>query len=206
MKSQQPSPSAEPVLICAQLVENSIKAPTSQRYDHHATNRPAIQGFFMQSSRLSINKYICPTASHSHPVAIVDNLNTGNISVECPTLPICSSLEMPQNQNSGTEITEPVVNNNQKPVIEAKNIMKIRRRKMNRHQLKKFRKRMKFVLLKQRMAKEKKKEAAFQAMLADIRQDAENYDALQFIKGELEAARRGGFWIDIRQTAKKPSP
>jgi hypothetical protein len=68
-------------------------------------------------------------------------------------------------------------NRSTSPPKEARQIMQIRRKKMKRHLLKKYRKRMKFTLRKNKREREKRKEAAFQARLADIKAWGDNFDA-----------------------------
>ncbi|CAI9727496.1 Hypothetical predicted protein [Octopus vulgaris] len=81
--------------------------------------------------------------------------------------------------------------------IQAKNILKIRRRKMNRHRLKKLRKRMRFVRRKELHKRRKKKEKLFQAKLQAKIQTGIDFDAEEFVQDKLALARKGGYKIDI---------
>lgn len=80
---------------------------------------------------------------------------------------------------------------------EARQILKIRRKKMKRHLLKKYRKRMFFLLRKQRRERKQKKEAVFQAKLDEIQQWGESFCAREYVLEELKKARQGGFYINI---------
>lgn len=81
--------------------------------------------------------------------------------------------------------------------IQAKNILKIRRRKMNKHRLKKFRKRMRFVRRKEMHARRKKKEKIFRAKLDAKIQQGIDFDAEEFLQERLALARKGGYKIDV---------
>ncbi|ESO99407.1 hypothetical protein LOTGIDRAFT_78989, partial [Lottia gigantea] len=78
--------------------------------------------------------------------------------------------------------------------------VKIRRRKMNKHKLKKCRKRQVHKRRTDRIMKEKKKEMRFQEKLASIAQWADDFNAQEFVDNELKLARRGGFSVDVFQT------
>ncbi|GAB1603399.1 aurora kinase A-interacting protein-like isoform X1 [Argonauta hians] len=81
--------------------------------------------------------------------------------------------------------------------IQAKNILKIRRRKMNRHRLKKLRKRMRFVRRKELHRRRKKKEKILQEQLQAKIQTGIDFDAEEFVQDKLALARKGGYKIDI---------
>lgn len=70
------------------------------------------------------------------------------------------------------------------------NMLRIRRRKMKKHQLRKFRKRMLSYLLRVRQKREVRKEKLFRAeLLAKIR-EAENFDAETYVNGVLNTIRK----------------
>lgn len=71
---------------------------------------------------------------------------------------------------------------------------------MNRHLLKKFRKRMKFTLRKQRLQSRRKKEKAFRLVLDKFRIQSDAFDAEQHIKDQLVLAKKGGYKVDIFNT------
>jgi len=72
--------------------------------------------------------------------------------------------------------------------IQAAVLIKIRRRKMRRHKLKKLRKRMKFEYAKRRQKRELKKEKAFQAVLIAQIKEAEKFSAEQYVADKLKQA------------------
>lgn len=96
--------------------------------------------------------------------------------------------------NVEREITAPGQN-----VVEkkAKSALKQRRRHMNKHKLKKLRKRMKFVYMKLAQKKFKKKRLLLQQECEGIVNSAKNWDPLEEITHDLEKARKGGFGIDV---------
>ncbi|CAH1774272.1 unnamed protein product [Owenia fusiformis] len=106
--------------------------------------------------------------------------------------------------DTNKEIKDPTVHD--RPVIrkEARRIQKLRRWRMNRHQLKKLRKRMKYEYRKQRIYKAKKKEAAIQAELDAIMLAAKEWDPLKdVVKQNLDFARRGGYSVNVWETRNK---
>ncbi|XP_067659651.1 uncharacterized protein [Haliotis asinina] len=141
-------------------------------------------------------EYICPSRlGLTQPaVAILDQSISRQGVLDCPTLPqALRDIIVPEGEVK--VIYDP--NSHNAPVKEAKHIIKIRRRKMNRHLLKKFRKRMLFTLRKQRKDLRKKKEKIFREELHMIRKKGEDFDAMAHVQSELEKARRGGFYIEI---------
>ncbi|KAL3861086.1 hypothetical protein ACJMK2_007167 [Sinanodonta woodiana] len=77
------------------------------------------------------------------------------------------------------------------------NVIAIRRKKMNRHKLKKRRKKLKFLYRKIRQRRLKKKEQKLQEEVESIRARGTKYDALQEVKDNLAQARKGGYHMDI---------
>jgi hypothetical protein len=70
-----------------------------------------------------------------------------------------------------------------------KSIMRIRREKMNKHKLRKFRKRMLAFIKKQRLRREIKKEKVFRAELLAQIKEAEEFDAEKYVKNVLDTIR-----------------
>lgn len=64
-------------------------------------------------------------------------------------------------------------------------MIRIRREKMNKHKLRKFRKRMLAFIKKQRLRREIKKEKAFRAELLAQIKEAESFDAETYVKNVL---------------------
>ncbi|PAA46310.1 hypothetical protein BOX15_Mlig004524g1, partial [Macrostomum lignano] len=72
-----------------------------------------------------------------------------------------------------------------------------RRRRMKRHQLKKFRKRCAAMLRDKRLLREKKKEAEFQEQLHHMKLRTFGSDPVQKIEQQLKLARRSGYHADL---------
>ncbi|PAA85753.1 hypothetical protein BOX15_Mlig020914g2 [Macrostomum lignano] len=72
-----------------------------------------------------------------------------------------------------------------------------RRRRMKRHQLKKFRKRCAAMLRDKRLLREKKKEAEFQEQLHHMKLRTFGSDPFQKIEQQLKLARRSGYHADL---------
>lgn len=141
-------------------------------------------------------EYVCPS----------EKLSTLPSLVILEQLPHPAPYDLPQTPNIvsliidpasiSAEISEPVAPNANTPK-EARQIMKIRRKKMKRHLLKKYRKRMVFTLRKIKKQKRKKKEAMFQAQLAKIKESGDVFSAMDWVQDHLDKARKGGFHINV---------
>ena len=73
----------------------------------------------------------------------------------------------------------------------------VRHRKMKKHKLKKFRKRMIFLFRKLNEIKKKKKEKVMLALERDFAQRADDFDAEKYADRLITKAKRGGWGIDI---------
>ena len=93
------------------------------------------------------------------------------------------------------------VNGNAPIKKEAARMIGIRRLKMNKHQLKKLRKRMLFHNRKMADIKKKRKESKVVAHLNMIRSWGTNFNAEEFVKDQVATARKGGFKVDILETS-----
>ena len=82
-------------------------------------------------------------------------------------------------------------------------LMRIRHKKMKKHQLKRFRKRMEFVFRRRKMVKAKKREKEMVLMEARWAQLAKDFDANVFVDDNITAAKRGGWGIDILAERRK---
>jgi hypothetical protein len=119
-------------------------------------------------------QYVCPSEKLTTTPELVILEETRNaVFYDLPELPTLTSLII--DPRKVKEIADP--NRSTSAPKEARQIMQIRRKKMKRHLLKKYRKRMKFTLRKNKREREKRKEAAFQARLADIKAWGDNFDA-----------------------------
>ena len=76
-------------------------------------------------------------------------------------------------------------------------LVTIRHKKMKKHKLKKLRKRMRFLYRRLKLEKKKKKEYRLQQLCAAKIASGNAFDAEAYIAQQIEAAKRGGFKIDI---------
>ena len=143
-------------------------------------------------------QYICPSQKLSTmPDLVILEDSPFAVLLELPQAPaLISSIINPACHTMHSEISEPSHSPTNAPK-EAREIMKIRRKKMKRHLLKKFRKRMAFTLRKMKRDRRKKKEAVFQARLASIKDWGDSFSARDWVQEELEKARKGGFYINV---------
>ncbi|KAK6177758.1 hypothetical protein SNE40_015796 [Patella caerulea] len=150
---------------------------------------------FKLSAVINNTEYVCPTSKSNVNVVILDR-NIVERQYDCPTS-IQTVQDIIAPHVNKINVTTPPPNTNDTTGKFARNIMKIRRRKMNKHLLKKFRKANLFKLRIQTQQLKKKKERIFAAHLATYTKAAKDFDAEEFIKSELELARRGGFYVDV---------
>lgn len=143
-------------------------------------------------------QYICPSEKLSTlPDLVILEERPFTVSFELPQIPaLIPFIIDPAHPSVQSEISEPTHSHANTPK-EARAILKIRRKKMKRHLLKKFRKRMAFALRKMKRDRRKKKEAVFQARLANIKEWGDSFSARNWAQEELEKARMGGFYINV---------
>ncbi|XP_076472314.1 uncharacterized protein LOC143301803 isoform X2 [Babylonia areolata] len=144
-------------------------------------------------------EYVCPSEKSSAlpELVILEQLPLTTPSYDLPQTSAIVSHIIDPASNSSAEISEPTSSETTNAPKEARMIMKIRRKKMKRHLLKKFRKRMAFTLRKMKRDRRKKKEAVFQARLAKIKDWGESFNARDWVQQELDKARKGGFFINV---------
>ena len=132
---------------------------------------------------------------HNNSTAILDPLTIIS-GVELPSgmiVPKVTPLPVGRRKD---EIAVPA---RQHTVVEkqAKSDLKQRRRHMNRHKLKKLRKRMKFVYMRLEQRKLKRKQLALKKECDNIVASAHKWSAEEEVMKDLELARKGGFSIDV---------
>ncbi|CAH8456318.1 hypothetical protein MS3_00009880 [Schistosoma haematobium] len=88
--------------------------------------------------------------------------------------------------------------------IKLKNDIKIRRRKMKRHQKKRLHKRHAVLIRKEQMMREKKEESKLQQLLEFWKIRSESWDPVDKVKNRLHLARRSGYYVDILNTKGSP--
>ena len=76
-------------------------------------------------------------------------------------------------------------------------LMRIRHKKMKKHQLRKLRKRMRFVYRKRRLLKAKRKEKEIVVIENKFIKLAKDFDANVFVDENIAAAKRGSWGIDV---------
>lgn len=163
--------------------------------------QPAVRAMQPPGLYLEDISYISPPASgHIIPTGTILDRSLNRI-YDCPTSTE-RDIEAPSEISSITPKEDPEYNNE---IKQAKRIMKTRRRKMNRHKLKKYRKKYKFKIRKLKVLRQKRKDAVFQNKLQARMQSAHDFDALVFIKQEIEQAKRGGYKVDIYASLDKGS-
>lgn len=178
----------------ANILTDSLLSPNSVPYlvSLHPARKPMLP-------LSKIDAYICPSQL-IHPAPSISHLLLWQLSTGMKDSQYPSTLQDFYQVEPDCSDFYPMVEEPKLQIVvpkEARHIQKIRRKKMKRHLLKKFRKRMYFTLKKQRVARKKKKMAVFQARLDQIRNWGESFSAEAFVQEELEKARRGGFYISI---------
>lgn len=118
--------------------------------------------------------------------AVIEKMLPTAHSVECidPEVSNCP-LEMPERVSSGE-----VLARGKLPC----GLLKIRRRKMNKHKLRKLRKKMKFIWRRAKLKKAQRKEKAFQDELAVILKKGEDFNAEQEVTAMLKQYNDALYW------------
>lgn len=121
-----------------------------------------------------------------------------NPKIDNPTInPIIEAPVQPNEQEIVDRIIGSIVQDLELPTIDngvgedgkqANKMIKIRRRKMRRHKLKKLRKKMKYEWAKVRQRRELRKEKAFQAVLIAQIKEAEKFSAEEYVAEKLRKA------------------
>lgn len=132
----------------------------------------------------TVDQFILPTRSSSEKHVIMDKLPTKPIfAPEHSLIPLSYSLP-PSSKSSemhaGLRILR--VYRPYKP----KNMLRVRREKMNKHKLKKFRKKYAALIKRVKMRREVKKEKLFRAELLTQIKEAEQFDAETYVMKMLE--------------------
>ncbi|XP_014681426.1 PREDICTED: uncharacterized protein LOC106821228 [Priapulus caudatus] len=139
-------------------------------------------------------KYECPTAPktvvpiiYTVPGAEVTEKEVPGVATEEKVEPVRSdvSLEMPQRLP-----VEEIIAKGKMPC----GMIKIRRSKMNKHKLKKLKKKMRFAYRRVKQKRIKRKEKALQKELALVLHGAEEFDAEQHVKSTLNKYNDVVYW------------
>lgn len=81
--------------------------------------------------------------------------------------------------------------------------LKMKHRRMKKHQLRRLRQRFWAEFRKKRLRKQAKKQREFEAEIAAVKREGTDFDAEAFVKEKLNRAQRGGFMINILETAER---
>ncbi|CAD5122459.1 DgyrCDS10882 [Dimorphilus gyrociliatus] len=87
--------------------------------------------------------------------------------------------------------------------VEMPRLVTIRHKKMKKHKLKKFRKRMHYVLKKQKEQRLKKRLKAIKAEEVVLLNEARKWNPEKVLEEEIEAAKRGGWKVDVLENYKR---
>ena len=104
--------------------------------------------------------------------------------------------EMPERSTGVTPMQDPSYSEVTEKLV-LPHLITIRRKKMKKHQRKKFIKRMRFVFRRRRQLKEKRKEREIQKYERDQVKLGQLYSAEQYVDEQLALARKSGWHIDI---------
>ncbi|XP_068231517.1 uncharacterized protein [Palaemon carinicauda] len=126
------------------------------------------------------NEYRLPSIYKPITITVPSLYDGAVLEKELPPIPTLTELIDPVTKNKIEEAPSEQVTEKQ-----AARLIVIRRSKMNKHKLKKLRKKMKFTWLKIIQKREYKKEKAFQAEQMDIIREAETFDAQKYVEDIL---------------------
>ncbi|XP_045162863.2 uncharacterized protein LOC123527462 isoform X3 [Mercenaria mercenaria] len=167
---------------------NSVPSSTKQTLSSQITQKyrflnGSVTDIIADNVRPNL-KYDCPKLTNVHT-----EISTPSVIKIIPILPIddpgTSHIEK---DSPGTSTLEKLAN---------KGLMKVRRRKMKKHQRKRMKARIWPMLRKQRFQKEKKKKKILDMKLEAMRKIGEDYDALEEVKNSLRIAKTKGYYFNI---------
>ncbi|XP_037028132.1 uncharacterized protein LOC119068587 [Bradysia coprophila] len=159
-------------------------------------------------SSLSPNEHILPF-QRNHLIALRSQITSVDIKspwqnnalinpkIDNPIITPIIETPVQPNQQEIVDRIRGIVQDLEMPAIDngvgedgkqANKLIKIRRRKMRRHKLKKLRKKMKFEWAKVRQRRELRKEKAFQAVLVAQIKEAEKFSAEEYVAEKLRKA------------------
>ena len=79
----------------------------------------------------------------------------------------------------------------------------MKHKRMKKHQLRRLRQRYWAEFRKKRMRKEARKRKAFEAEIAAVKKEGQDFDAEAYVKEKLAKAQQGGYMVNILETTKK---
>lgn len=154
-------------------------------------------------------------SNHCLPIndkEIRDNPRIPDLKFELPkTLGVALEITTPTRNNQVTSLDTPGINQVikitpgvEQPIKYANSTtLRMKHKRMKKHQLRRLRQRYWAEFRKQRMRKEARKKKAFEAEIAAIKKEGQDFNAEAFVKEKLAKAQQGGYMINILETTRK---
>ena len=142
---------------------------------------------------------------------ITDKPRIPGLKYDLPKLPgSCAEITTPTYANQVTSLVTPgtsqivkITPGVEQPMKHASSTtLRMRHKKMKKHQLKRLRKRMWAAIRKEKFRKRRKKQRIFKAELAKVKKEGEDFDAEIFVKEKLAKARQGGYQLNILEASQ----
>jgi len=197
---------SQPHAISIQDLNASYSSPyaaqkTSLISQPNSISAVILESFALDNSHLhcsglsrDIQEYVCPSRhTNNTNFVILDNIASIASFYDCPVSTVIDKIKAPTIQK--VEILEGPGKSS--PKMEAKIIMKIRHKKMKKHKLKKLRKRMYFLWSRQKRARKMKRLKIYFKELEEIKAKGENFNAEDFVREQIEKAKKGGYGINV---------
>lgn len=151
--------------------------------------------------RLSLGSLHCLTNTSIQ----IGDFPISNISYECPKIPALDiEITPPPSLNKVKPLDDPRTNQIKRrspgvdmPEKQASERMRIRHKKMKKHQLKRLRERTWPIIRKTRHLKHIKKMRLYNNKLETLRSYGSQFDAMDFIQSSVNKARKRGYFIDV---------
>ena len=143
---------------------------------------------------------------------IKDNPRIPDLKFELPKTPgLTVEITTPTRKNQITSLDTPGTNQiikitpgQEQPMKYANSTsLRLKHRRMKKHQLRRLRQKHWAMFRKKRMRRQAWKKKKFEAEIANIKKEGEDFDAEAFVKAKLAKAREGGYMINILETAQK---
>lgn len=156
-------------------------------------------------SQITVQEYKLPTTWYNglHKRTIVDPVFS-NTSYELPTFVNPDVEKFDPSRGSLFPVLDPnplqrVIDQGAPPITKETmpRLITIRHKKMKKHQLRKLRKRMRFLRRKLEAVKRKKREKVLQNYENNMKKWSQEFDAEKFVDDHLMRARKAGWEIDI---------
>lgn len=179
-----------------------------------ADEKPSSLTFFSRS-QMGVQEYKLPAIRYNsiYKHTIVDPIFS-KISYELPTFVNSEIEKFDPSRGSLVPVLDPnplqrIIDQGAPPITKETMpyLITIRHKKMKKHQLRKLRKRMRFLRRKLEAVKRKKREKVLQNYENNMKKWSAEFDAEKFVEDHLQRARKAGWEIDIvaERAAKKSS-